>query len=104
MWKLTGISLAAHDLEFSKYFYGQILGLGKPKEDLVLIALFIHLTQAIRLTKFENKLMKIKDDIISSAIERYVIVEIADLGKVETLLERAGATFQKSFGLSRQAI
>ena len=99
MWKLTGISLTVHDLEFSEYFYGQVLGLGKFKDRDSTNCTFSSHHSVLRLIKSPNKLIKKEDDILTSALDKYVMIEISDFGKAETSLKKAGASFQKVTGI-----
>ena len=97
MWKLSGISIAVHDLELSEHFYGNLLGLGSPKERNDSVCIFESIHSVLRLTKPSNKLIKNENSILRSALTRYVMLEIPDLKKVEVLLENTKANFQKQF-------
>ena len=98
MWSLLGISIAVHDLKLSEYFYGEILGLGAPKERNNTNCIFASSHSVLRLIKPSNILVKNESSILRSALNKYVMLEIPDLAKAENLLENNGANFQKLFG------
>ena len=98
MWTLSGISIAVHDLQLSEYFYGEVLGLGTPKERNNTDCIFASSHSVLRLNKPSNRLIKNESSVLRSVLSRYVMLEIPDLEKAEALLENNGANFQKLFG------
>ena len=97
MWTLSGVSIAVHDLELSEYFYGNVLGLGSPKEKNNSNCIFASSHSVLRLSKPSNKLIKNENSIFRSALNRYIMLKVPDLKKVEILLKNSGANFQKHF-------
>jgi len=95
MWNLCGISLAVHDLDFAEHFYKDVLGLEAPKIRTEIECVFASSHSIIRLKKPSNKLIRNEEGILTSALNRYVMIEIPDLGKAKTSLVKTGANFQQ---------
>ena len=98
MWRLSGISIAVHDLELSEYFYGEVLGLGTPKERNNSNCIFASSHSVLRLSKPSNKLIKNANAVFKSALNSYVMLEISNLEEAEALLKNNRANFQKISG------
>ena len=103
MWKLSGISIAVHDLELSEHFYGNVLGLGLPKEKDTSNLIFTSPHSVLRLSKPSNRLIKNENSVFKSALHKYVMLEISDLERAEELLVTNGADFQKLSGIKGEA-
>ena len=103
MWRLSGISIAVHDLKLSEYFYGEVLGLGAPKERNNKDCIFASSHSVLHLIKPSNRLIKNESSVFRSALNRFVMLEIPDLEKAEASLENNGANFQKVFGTKGEA-
>ena len=95
MWKLSGISIAVHDLELSEHFYGKVLGLGTPKERNNTTCIFESSKSVLRLSKPLNRLIKNESSVFRSVLNSYVMLEVPNLEKAETLLEHNRANFQR---------
>ena len=83
MWKLSGLSITVNDLEASEYFYGRTLGLGTPKKRNDIDCVFESTHSVLRLKKPSNKLIENEGSAFKPALEKYVMLEIPDLEKVE---------------------
>ena len=99
MWNLSGVSLSAHDLELSEHFYGNVLGLGRPKERNEIECIFASSNSVFHLKKPSNKLIKNEEDVLTSVLNRYFVIEIPDLESRKTSLIKNGVNFHqvKSF-------
>jgi len=95
MWDLCGISLAVHDIALAEHFYKNVLALGAPKIRTEIECVFASSHSIIRLKKPSNKLIRNEEGILTSALNRYVMIEIPDLGKAKTSLVKTGANFQQ---------
>ena len=95
MWNLCGISLAVHDIALAEHFYKNVLALGAPKIRTEIECVFASSRSFIRLKKPSNKLIRNEEGILTSALDRYVMIEIPDLGKAKTSLVKTGANFQQ---------
>ena len=82
-------------LRFLNIFMGMFWGLERQRKKTVQIAYFHHLIQYSVLQNLKNKLSKSEDGTLTSAVDRFVMLEISDLGKVEISIEKAGANYQK---------
>ena len=98
MWKLSGLSITVDDLELSEYFYGHTLGLGTPKKRNDIDCVFESPHSVLRLKKPSNKLIENEGSVFKPALNKYVMLEIPDLEKVEKSLETNGANFLKVLG------
>ena len=98
MWKLSGLSITVNDLEASEYFYGHTLGLGTPKKRNDIDCVFESTHSVLRLKKPSNKLIENEGSAFKPALEKYVMLEIPDLEKVEKTLETNGANFVRVLG------
>ena len=103
MWKLSGISIAVHDLGLSEHFYGNILGLGLPKERNNSNLTFTSPHSFLRLSKPSKTLIKSQNSAFKSALHKYVMLEISNLERTEKLLVINGADFQKLSGIKGDA-
>lgn len=99
MWNLSGISLSVHDLELAEHFYGNVLGLGRPKERNEIECIFASSNSFFCLKKPSNKLIKNEEDVLTSVLNRYSVIEIPDLESRKTSLIKNGVSFHqvKSF-------
>ena len=95
MWNLFGISLSVHDLELSEHFYGNVLGLGRPKERNEIECIFASSNSVFRLKKPSNKLIKNEEDVLTSVLNRYFVIEIPDLESRKTSLIKNGVSFHQ---------
>jgi len=95
MWNLCGISLAVHDIALAEHFYKNVLALGAPKIRTEIECVFASSRSFIRLKKPSNKLIRNEEGILTSVLNRYVMIEIPDLRKAKTSLVKTGANFQQ---------
>jgi catechol 2,3-dioxygenase-like lactoylglutathione lyase family enzyme len=85
-WSLLGASLAAHDLDVSRHFFGTLLGLGTPRPVDPQTLVF---GGGLRLHRAGRVLSRQGGGLLGPAGARHVAIEVDDLHRVATNLARA---------------
>ena len=78
-WSILGASLAAHDLTASGYFFGTLLGLGRPRQ---LDTRTLEFGTAFRLQRPDRVLSRTAGALLGPAGARHVAIAVDDLQRV----------------------
>lgn len=88
-WAIHGVSLLSHDFAAAERFFGAAIGLGQPHALHPRTIAFDHGTARLRLQMPRRHLARLGGALMAQAGARHVAIEVDDLHRVVTNLDRA---------------